>query len=164
MIIFLSMYVLSVCAFFTHVVTLDKDQRNRHKVLELLLLYQIVFSLGMTSLLAFIGLTFLPEYIAAYTGWAACPFQQELANVNLAFGALGILSIWYRGNFWIATIWGFSIWIIGDGIHHIVDMVVNHNYAPGNIGINLVTDLIVPPVLLVLLYFYRMQQSPTSEL
>lgn len=155
MILFLSMYVWGVVGFLIHLFMLDKSERTKKKVLELLLLYQIVFSLGMTSILAFIGLTVMPEYIAEYTGWPACPFQQELANVNLAFGILGILSIWYRGNFWLATIWGFSIWIIADGIHHIVDMVQNDNYAPGNIGINLITDLTVPTILLIILYFYR---------
>jgi hypothetical protein len=163
MIVFLSMYVLSILGFVVHLFTLDRSEWTRHRILELLLLYQIIFSLGMTSLLAFIGLTFMADYIATYTGWPACPFQQELGNVNLAFGILGMLSIWYRGNFWLATIWGFSIWILADGIHHIVEMIVHKNYEPGNIGINLVTDLVVPLILLILLYLYRKSVPPLSQ-
>jgi len=154
-IIFLSMYVLGVLGFLIHVWVVEKGLRTPKRMLELFLLYQIVFSLGMTSWLAFIGLTFMPEYIAIYMNWPACPFQQELANVNLAFGVLGLMSIWYRGDFWLATIVGFSIWILADGLHHIVQLVVDHNYSPGNLGVNLITDLVVPVVLLILLCLYR---------
>lgn len=155
MIIFLSMYVLSILGFLVHLMTVEKEKRTKARVLELLLLYQIVFSLGMTSFLAFVGLSLLPEYIAQYMNWPACPFQQELANVNLAFAVLGIMSIWYRGDFWLATIWGFSIWILADGIHHVFELVVVHNHSPGNLGVNLITDFVVPIILLIILYFYR---------
>lgn len=155
MIVFLSMYVLSILGFLTHLTTLDRSEWTRKRVLELLLLYQIIFSLGMTSLLAFIGLSVMPQYIASYMNWPACPFQQELANVNLAFACLGIMSIWYRGDFWLATIVGFSIWILADGFHHVYELLVLHNYSPGNYGVNLVTDMVVPVILLIILYFYR---------
>lgn len=155
MIIFLSMYVFSLLGFLIHLWSIRRESRTGKQILELLLLYQIVFSLGMTSLLAFIGLTFMPDYIATYMNWPACPFQQELANVNLAFATLGIMSIWYRDDFWLATIVGFSIWILADGFHHIVQLLVYHNYSPGNLGVNLVTDLVVPIFLLTLLWLYR---------
>lgn len=154
MALFLSMYLLSVLAFCVHLCFLKPEERTFHKTIELILLYQLVFSLGMTSLLAFLGLTFLPDYIADYTGWQRCQFQQELGNVNLSFGILGILCFWNRGSFWTATILGFSIWILADGVHHIYEMIVHKNYSPGNVGINLATDLIVPITLLILLWFY----------
>lgn len=151
---FISMYLLSVLGFSIHLASLKDMDRTFNKIVELLLLYQLAFSVGMTSLLAFIGITWMPEYVAEYTGWKSCQFQQELANVNLAFGVLGITSIWLRDKFWTATVWGFSIWILGDGIHHLYDMIAHQNYAPGNIGINLATDLIVPLTLITLWYLY----------
>lgn len=162
MALFLSMYVLSFVTFLLDLFFRQKRGCNRQKTIELLLLYQLIFSLGCTSLLAFIGLSLLPYYIADYTNWPASPFEQELGNVNLAFGVLGILCIWYRGNFWLATILGFSIWILADGLHHLYEYFYKHNDAPGNIGINLFTDLLVPPFLLVLLYLYRSQQKPSE--
>jgi len=158
MALFLSIYVLSLIAFFIHLYC-DKQPRTKERVLELFLLYQIVFSLGLTSFMAFYGLTFMKEYVASYSGWTSCAFEQLLANVNLSFGILGILCIWYRGYFWMATILGFSIWILSDGITHILDMVINKNDAPGNIGVPLWTDIIVPIVLLILLSFYLKQQK-----
>lgn len=153
MALFLSLYVLGIMAFFIHLY-MDKQPRTKERVLELFLLYQIIFSLGMTSFMSFYGLTFMKEYVAAYSGWNACAFQQLLANVNLSFGVLAILCIWYRGYFWMATILGFSIWILSDGVTHIIDLIKNKNDAPGNIGVPLWTDIIVPILLLILLAFY----------
>jgi hypothetical protein len=161
--LFLSMYLWSIVAFFVHFYSLNKEDRTRDKVIELLLLYQLIFSLGMTCLLAFIGLTVMPEYIATYSGWPSCPFQQELGNVNLAFGVLGVLCYWYRGNFWTATIIGFSVWILGDGFHHIVEYFKHGNANPGNIGINLITDLSVPPILIILLALYKHPEHNTVK-
>lgn len=152
--LFLSMYVFSLLGPLIHWLRLDKNQRSQAKVIELLLLYQLVFSVGATSLLAFIGLTFIPEYVASYSGWPTCPFQQELGNVNLAFGILGFMCTWWRGSFWLATVLGFSIWIFADGIHHVWDILMNQNYAPGSIGVSLITDLIVPVVLIFLITYY----------
>lgn len=147
---FLSIYLFGIIGFLIHVWKLPKSDRIKSKLIELLLLYQIVFSLGITSLVAFFGLTFMDGYVASYTNWPPCPFEQQLANVNLAFGVLGIMSIWYRGNFWLATVIGFSIWILGDGIHHIFHFFVYENNSPGNIGMPLVTDIIIPIILLIL--------------
>lgn len=155
MIVMISIYVLGVLGFFIHLFFLKKEERTQGKIIELLLLYQIVFSLGLTSLLAFAGLSIMPDYIATYTGWPSCPFEQQLANVNLAFGVLGILCIWFRDGFWSATILGFSIWILSDGIHHALDSYINGNYEPGNIGVPLITDFAIPIILLILLVMYR---------
>lgn len=152
---FVSIYLVGLIGFFLHLYRTPASERTKERTVELFLLYQIVFSLGVTSIVSFFGLTFMAEYVAAYTNWPSCPFEQQLANVNLGFGVLGILSIWYRGLFWAATIIGFSIWIFGDGIHHFILAVRDHNLSDGNIGVPLWTDIIVPLLLLVLLWMYK---------
>lgn len=163
MILFLSLYVFSFLAFFIHWQRLPEREKNQAKCIELLLLYQIVFSLGVTSLFAFVALSLMKDYIAAYTGWPVCPFEQQLANVNLAFGVLGILSIWLRGLFWVATILGFSIWILGDGFHHLYEYLALNNATLGNIGVPLWTDFLVPIFLLVLLFSHLRLSKQKSE-
>ena len=152
--LFLSIYVFGIIGFLIHLFKTPSEERTRAKVIELFLLYQIVFSLGITSFFAFIGLTFMPDYVAHLLDWTPCAFEQELANVNLAFGFLGILSIWYRRLFWVATILGFSIWIISDGIQHVYEFFSIHNNSEGNIGVPLYTDFAIPIVLLILLFLY----------
>lgn len=159
--LFLSIYVFGIIGFFIHLFKIPANRRTWPKTIELLLLYQIVFSLGLTSIMSFFGLTFMSEYVAAFTNWPASPFEQQLANVNLAFGTLGILSIWFRGLFWTATILGFSIWIIGDGIHHLLLAIFQHNYSEGNVGVPLYTDFIIPFILLFLLFLHTCYKPKT---
>ncbi len=153
MFIFFALLAGSIVGFLIHL-ALTKEKMTKKRFVELMLLYQIVFSLGLTSLLAFIGFTFMPEYIAKFTNWPACPFEQQMGNVNLGYAVLGIMCIWFRGNFWIATIIGFSIWILSDGFAHLSDMIRHNNYSPGNVGVPLYTDFIVPIVLLILLFLH----------
>ncbi len=160
---FLSIYLIGVLLTMVHLFRMPALERTKSKVIEVVLLYQIVFSLGITSFVAFIGLSLMPEMIAHYLNWAYCPFEQELANVNLAFGVLGVMSIWYRGLFWMATIYGFSIWILADGFHHIYEYLYHGNDSSGNIGVPLITDFVVPIILLVLFYYYRKDQISTPS-
>lgn len=152
---FLSIYVFGVIGFLIHCFRLSPQECTWPRILELLLLYQIVFSLGITSLMSFFGLTFMADYVAAFTGWPSCPFEQQLANVNLGYGVLGVLSIWFRGLFWTATIIGFSVWILGDGFHHLTLAFTQNNWTDGNVGVPLWTDFIVPTILLILLFFHH---------
>ncbi len=153
--VLISIYVLGLVAFAIHWYLLHHCQKTRKKFIETFLLYQIVFSLGLTSWLAALALYIRPDYVASYTGWPGCPFQIQLGNVNLGYGILGILSIWFRGNFWSATIIGFSVWILGDAVHHIIDSIRTNNFSAGNIGVPLITDIVVPVVLLYLLFLYK---------
>ncbi len=154
MIIYIAILVAGVVGFFIHLYT-SKKPKTLRRIVELFLLYQLVFSVGLSSLLAFFGLAFMTQFVADYSGWPACPFEEQLANVNLGYGVLGILCIWYRDNFWTATILGSSIWLIGDGIGHLVDMMNHGNYSPGNVGVPLYTDIIIPLLLLSLLAIHK---------
>lgn len=151
--IFLGIYLLSFLGFIVHYLLIKPIGKER--VIELMLLYQLVFNIGLLGILSFFGLTFMPDVAADYVGWSPCRFQQELANVNLGYGVLGILSIWLRGHFWTAIVIGASIWLFGDGVHHFFDAILNHNLAPGNLGILFYTDLLIPITLVVLLLLYR---------
>lgn len=151
MAVFLTVLSLSLIGFLIHL-CLSKEPKTPARIVELLLLYQLIFSVGISSFLAFIGLGFMSEMVAKLLDWPASPpFEEELANVNLAFGFLGILCIWFRGNFWTATVIGFSIWILADAFGHVYEMIFHHNYSPGNSGVPMYTDFIVPIALLILL-------------
>jgi hypothetical protein len=162
MFVYLSTYALGIIGFFVHLFV-SKDPKTPLRVVKLLLLYQLVFSVGLSSLIAFIGLTFMSDFVAAYSGWLSCPFEKLLGNVNLAFAVLGFLCIWRGDDFWLATIIGFSVWILADAIIHIIDIVLNNNYAPGNAGIPLYTDIIIPIILLILYPIYQKLKPKLSS-
>jgi hypothetical protein len=151
-------------------VYLDKQPRTRGRVAEIFLLWLLVITVGLASVSAFIAHTVFADATAASIGWpAGNPFQSEVAVANLAVGILGILCYWMRGNFWIATVIGFSVWWLGDAVVHIRSIVVDANYAPNNAGVTFYLDILVPVFLIALLVYYlnakRHEQgmSPTER-
>ena len=141
---------------------ISKGPRTKDRVIEIFLLYILVIMVGFGGIWAFIGHAFMPDQIAAYIGWpAGSPFQFEVACTNLGFGILGILCFWIRGNFWTATIIGFSVFYLGAAYGHIMDIIKHGNYAPGNAGAPLYLDIILPIVLIILLVAYK-KTSKTS--
>lgn len=161
MFIYIIILALGIVGFFIHLFA-SSEPKTLLRVVRLFLLYQIIFSVGLPSLLSFFGLTFMQQFVADYSGWPACPFEQLLGNVNLSFFVLSFLCIWRSDDFWLATILGVSIWLLADGVSHIVDMIRNHNYAPGNVGVPLYTDIIVPIILLILYAWYQHLKRKSS--
>lgn len=128
------------------------------KAVEMTLLYLLVLGVGVGSLLGYYAHIFRGPETAQYIGWPANnPFQMEVGYSNLMLGILGILCFWFRGGFWLATALGASIWFLADAYGHIRDIQLHGNYAPGNAGMPLYSDIIVPILLLVLIFFYHRQ-------
>jgi hypothetical protein len=134
---------------------LDKQPRTRVRVAQIILLWFLVITVGVSGVFAFIGHTVFADATAQSIGWpTGNPFQSEVAVANLSVGVLGILCYWMRGNFWIATVIGFSVWWLGDAVVHIRSIVVDANYAPDNAGVTFYLDILVPVLLIALLVYY----------
>ena len=137
---------------------LDKQPRTKGRVAEIFLLWLLVIAVGLLGIVDFIAHTVFADTTAASIGWpAGNPFQSEVAVANLAMGVLGILCYWMRGNFWIATAIGFSVWFLGDAVVHIREIVVEANYAPGNAGVPFYMDILIPVILIALLVYYLLE-------
>jgi hypothetical protein len=135
---------------------LDKQPRTKGRVAEIFVLWLLVIAVGFGGIFAFIGHTVFADSTAASIGWpAGNPFQSEVAVANLTVGILGILCYWIRGNFWVATVVGFSVWWLGDAVVHIRDIVVSANYAPNNAGVTFYLAIVFPVILIALLAYYR---------
>ena len=155
MIFFIIFFVLSFVVAGVHIY-LDKQPRTGKRVAEILLLWLLVINTGFGGMFAFMGHTFAADEVAASIGWPADnPFQTEVAVANLAIGTLGILSYWIRGNFWTAAVIATSIWLLGAATIHVVEMVNEGNYNPGNAGIVFYMDIAGPLFLIALLAYSR---------
>jgi hypothetical protein len=98
-----------VCAAIHLLMT--QKQLNNKLISEILLFYVLTLCIGVNSLFMYYEHVFTPHQIAGYIGWPPdSPFQQEVGYANLAFGILGILCFFFRGLFWVATVFGVSIW------------------------------------------------------
>jgi len=118
-------------------------------VIETFCLYFLAVEVGLQSLYAFVGHYFISDRVAESIGWpAGNPFQKEIAFTNLAFGVLGILCIWFRAEFWMATAIGIAVFWLGAGVVHLQDIRQRHNFNPGNAGFILIADVVMPMVIL----------------
>ena len=134
---------------------IDKEPRTMHRVIGVFLLSFLMISIGISSLISFVGHVFFADRTAALIGWTAgSPFQQEIGFANLAIGVLGITCFWLRRNYWVATVVMATIFLWGAAYVHILDIMVNGNYAPGNAGGVLYDDILVPLITIVLLAAY----------
>ncbi len=148
---FASSMILVIVASLAHIGFM-RQPRNVASILAIVLKYAFIFIVAFSGFIAFLGHTFRADYVAQQIGWpTGNPFQSEVAVANLAFGVLGILTIWLRGTFWLATAISYAVFMTGAGVVHIHQLVVAGNRAPLNAGATiLAADLIVPLILLVL--------------
>lgn len=111
----------------------------------------LVFAVGVGGLIAGIGHTLLRDQVADSLGWPrGSPFQLEVGFADLAIGIVGVMSAWYSGHFWLAVIVVVSVFLWGDAVGHVVDMVRNRNFAPNNAGFAFWWDLVLPALLVTL--------------
>src|SRR5215470_2438895 len=120
----LAIAVLMVVLPLVHL-ALSKVPRTPLGVVHILLLYALVFGVGMIGLpMGFIPHVFFPDQTAQSIGWpTGSPFQFEVGLHDGSWGVLGFLCIWVGGLFWLATGLGWSLFIIGATYIHIVKVV-----------------------------------------
>jgi hypothetical protein len=114
---------------------------------------------GVVGVYVFFIHAFMPSVSAEQIGWQTSPFQHEVAVANLGFGILCILAFSAGYGFRLASVIGISIWLWGDAIVHIRQMIVAKNFSPGNAGPWFWSDVLVPPLLIWLIIKLKNQQS-----
>jgi len=117
------------------------------------------------ALWAFFCHVLIPDETAASIGWAPSPFQYEVgvANLGIALGSFYAAFSNFQARAAIAIAAG--CFLAGAGIGHIVEIVEDLNFAPGNAGPIMITDFLTPVVVLVLLLLSPGgQQVPSGPL
>ncbi len=140
----------ALCIAF-HMILKRKDL-SAARAVDIALTYLLPINVGLSGLFAFYGHAFRADQVAASIGWAAgSPFQAEIAVTNLAFGVLGLLCIFFKDGFWLATGLGYAIFLFGAAFVHIRDIVTAGNLAVNNAGPLLYIGDIALPLLILLL-------------
>jgi hypothetical protein len=118
---------------------------------ERFLSWILLLPIGVTGLWAGISHVFFPATAAAHIGWDVSPFQFEVGMADLAIGVTACAAFWRDLNFKAAAVSAASIFLLGDAIGHIRQMLVAGNFAPGNAGLPFYMDIICPLLAIVLL-------------
>ncbi|MBN8903856.1 MAG: hypothetical protein J0H57_22765, partial [Rhodospirillales bacterium] len=101
---------------------------------ERLLAWVLLLPLGVTFIWAAVFHLFFPAIAAADIGWQVSPFQFEVGMADLALGVTACLAVRAAWHFRLATVCAASIFLLGDAVGHVRQMLEAGNFAPGNAG------------------------------
>ena len=159
---FVTFFIIGLIAAGISLVKKPKPLRIS-EVAEAFLSYHLLFAIGINNLINFIFHVFLGDTSAKFIGWENSPFQAEVGFASLGVGIAGVLAFKASLPFRFATLippWSFSLGAAGG---HIYQMIVAHNFSPGNVGLVLPIDILMPVVGFVFLWLsYKHPQPETT--
>src|SRR5271156_4107194 len=142
--------LLAVVAASLHLLFSSQRRSSAHAVAATYLIYFLFFYVGVMGVFTAYAHVFRPMQTSASIGWAPSPFEYEVGMADLTVGVLGVLCLWIRGNFWLATAIANAVWLLGDAVGHIRQLVLYNDHAANNSGIFLGAEIITPLVILYL--------------
>jgi hypothetical protein len=121
-------------------------------VIEALFFNFLLFSIGFSFFYNFVVHTFFGAVAARMIGWEDSPFQAEVGFASLGFSAVGFLACRRSFDLRLAAIVGPALFLLGAAAGHIYQIATAHNFAPGNAGVILYTDIAIPAIGFALLW------------
>jgi hypothetical protein len=152
--------VLAVVAASIHLAFSSRRRSSGAAIAGTYLLYLFFIYVGLMGLLTAYAHVFRPVETSASIGWSTSPYEYEVGMADLTVGVLGVLCVWFRGDFWLATAIANAVWLLGDAVGHVRQMLIYGNHAANNAGIFLVAEIVTPLVILSLAIYCR---HPTSK-
>lgn len=126
---------------------------------ERFLSWILLLPIGVTGIWAGVFHVFFPAVAAADIGWQASPFQFEVGMADLAIGVTACASFWRDLSFKAAAVCAASIFLLGDAVGHVREMISAANFAPGNAGVPFYMDVICPLLAIGLLVLARRRDA-----
>lgn len=118
---------------------------------ERFLSWILLLPIGITGLWAGAFHVFLPQTAASLIGWQVSPFQFEVGMADFAIGITACIAFWRDLSFKAGAVCAASVFLLGDAIGHVRQMVTAGNFAPGNAGVPFYMDIICPLLAIALL-------------
>jgi hypothetical protein len=119
----------------------------------------LLLPIGGSGLWAGITHVFFPQVAAEHIGWAVSPFQFEVGMADLAVGITACLAFWRSWEFRAAAICAASVFLLGDAVGHVHQMIVAGNFAPGNAGVPFYMDILMPLSAIALLFASKPEKA-----
>ena len=147
--------ILAVLAASIHLAVSPASRSSKPAIARTYLLYLLVIYVGFMGILTAYAHVFRPIQTSASIGWSTSPYEYEVGMADLTVGVLGILCLWFRENFWLATAIANAVWLLGDAVGHIHQIAANNNHAANNSGIFLIAEILAPIVIFLLALYNR---------
>jgi len=132
-------------------------------VAEAFFSYYLLFTIGINNLVNFVFHVFFGDIAAEFIGWQNSPFQAEVGFASLGVGIAGVIAFKASLPFRFATLIPPSIFSLGAGGGHIYQMIVAHNFSPGNVGLVLPSNFLIPLTGFIFLGLSYKHPKPGTE-
>lgn len=147
--------LFAIVAASVHLMFSPERRRTGRNIAGTYLLYLLFIYVGLMGLLTAYAHVFRPLQTSASIGWSTSPYEYEVGMADLTVGVLGVLCLMFRGEFWLATAIANAVWLLGDAVGHVRQMVLHNNHADNNSGVFLVTEFLMPILILALVLYHR---------
>ena len=151
----LSFFVLGMLIAAMQILRIPPAQRTPALKYETVFKWFLIFSVGASYFYNFIVHTFFGDVSARFIGWANSPFQLEVGFASLGYAVVGFIA--FKNNWWLrlAAVVGPGLFMLGAAGGHVYQMIVAHNFAPGNAGIMFYSDIFLPLFGVLMLWLTR---------
>jgi Family of unknown function (DUF6790) len=148
---FLTFLLIGLVAAFVSLLRKPKPLKV-NTVAEALFSYYMLFTVGINNLVNFVFHVFFGDMAAKFIGWEDSPFQAEVGFASLGIGIAGVIAFKASLPFRFATLIPPAAFLLGAAGGHIYQMIVAHNFSPGNVGVVLPIDIVIPVVGFIFLW------------
>jgi len=148
---FLTFLLIGLAAAFLSLLNKPKPL-TISTVSEALFSYYLFFTIGINNLVNFVFHVFFGDIAAKFIGWENSPFQAEVGFASLGIGIAGVIAFRASLPFRFATLIPPAVFSLGAAGGHIYHMIAAHNFSPGNVGLVLPSDIVIPIVGFIFLW------------
>jgi hypothetical protein len=126
---------------------------NKPKPLTINVVAEALFSYYLLfNLVNFVFHVFFGDIAAKFIGWENSPFQAEVGFASLGVGIAGVIAFKASLPFRFAALIPPSFFSLGAAGGHIYQVIVAKNFSPGNVGVVLPVDMLIPVIGFVFLW------------
>ena len=136
---FLLLWFMGLIAALVHFVVVGVPV-SLNELCKSILFYQFVVTFGLIGVIGVIVNVVYAKKTALKLGWPSGPFQIKYGFSQLTVGVMGIMTIWFKGSFWVGTLITMYLYGLSGLWSHTQLMIKNKRIDIGNIG-NLVMDI-----------------------
>jgi hypothetical protein len=129
-------------------------------VAEAFFSYYLLFAIGISNVVNFVFHVFFGWTAPIFIGWEDSPFQAEVGFASLGVGIAGIIAFRASLPFRFATLIPPTAFSLGAAWGHIYQMITAHNFSPGNVGLVLPSNFLIPLTGFVFLWLSYKHPQP----
>jgi hypothetical protein len=133
----------------------SKQPKTSDRIREKIFANFLLFALGVSYFYNFVMHVFFGAMSARFIGWQNSPFQAEVGFASLGFAVVAFLAVRGCHGLRVGAVVGPAFFLLGAAGGHIREIVVSRNFAPGNAGVMLYMDVLIPVIGLTLLWMER---------